>query len=230
MSMTKELARSFCIFLLSLTFISQICASTPSVDLKIIRLEVCCGAEILPYAKEIAKLCNTVYREYPYLYDGNDEGYQCYLESYAHSEHSIVCLAFDEEKIVGVATGMPMTETRETYQQPFLNHNEKMETFFYLGELVLLPFYRGYGIGKAMFREVEKLVRKNNHLTKICLCQIEDVKNSDLKPEGYMPNDHLWSKLGFQRRAELNFSGFWTNVNEREETFHLMVFWIKDLD
>src|SRR5262245_12882711 len=34
------------------------------------------GADIAPYSKEIVRLFNTVFREYPYLYAGNDADYE----------------------------------------------------------------------------------------------------------------------------------------------------------
>ena len=53
--------------------------------------------KIFPFVKVIAELCNNVYREYPYFYDGSSAEYAEYLQSYAQTANGIVCIAYDGE-------------------------------------------------------------------------------------------------------------------------------------
>ena len=63
------------------------------------------GAAIAPYIDDLARLRLTVFREFPYLYDGTPEYEADYLANYARSGRSLVVLALDDGKVVGV--GVP---------------------------------------------------------------------------------------------------------------------------
>lgn len=210
-----------CALILGVCQLSFCVAFAGEVQLKTVR-----GAEILPYSNDLVALCNTVYGEYPYFYDGQDAGYSEYLQTYADQDRGFVCLALDGEKVVGVATGMPLSESRATYQQPFIERGDDLSTIFYFGELVLLSDYRGQGLGERMSREVEQFAWAGSFTT-ICLCQIETSPNDVRQPSGYISPDRLWIKLGFIRHPELHFSIDWTNIGEKAESPHPMVFWLK---
>jgi dihydropteroate synthase len=84
---------------------AQEISSHRSIEKKI-RIEVLRESAIAPYGEQIFLICKQVYQEYPYLYlSREDDGYADYFKSLAEIQNSIVCLAFEEEKVVGIATG-----------------------------------------------------------------------------------------------------------------------------
>lgn len=195
-----------------------------------IRLEVLKGPAINNYTQEFANLCHIVYGEYPYLYDGHDAGYEAYISSYADSSNSIVCLAFDGDDVVGAASGMPLIESRDYYQAPFLAQGIDITPMFYLSELILLKDYRGKGIGENLYTQIETLVRENGCFSKMTCCNIQVAKDDPNMPKNYKYIDYpLWVKLGFYKHPEISYDSYWTNIGDENESAHRLVFWIKEL-
>lgn len=181
-----------------------------------IRLEVLQGEAIKEHSQEFASLCHVIYGEYPYLYDGKDAGYEEYINSYADSKNSIVCMAFDGKKVIGAAAGMPLAESRDYYQAPFNALGIDVKPFFYLSELIVLKEYRGKGIGTSLYNLTEDLVKKEGCFPKITCCAMENA-------------NPLWIKLGFQKHPEIAYDSFWTNIGDQDESPHHLVFWVKEL-
>ena len=68
-----------------------------------ITLETLSGAALLPHLDDVAKLRIAVFRDWPYLYEG-DVGYERdYLAAYAQSPNSVVVLARDGDQVVGAS-------------------------------------------------------------------------------------------------------------------------------
>lgn len=189
------------------------------------------GQSITPYIKDITDFSITIYKEYPYLYDGTEEEYLPFIEHYSHSNYGIACLLFDDAKPIGVAIGMPMNEMREKYKQPFISARpqENCDELFYLGEFLLLKDYRGQGFGKQMYLELEQLIREDKGLKKICFCKIDESDHNPLIPKDYKPLDGFWEKLGFDRCDDITVTVYWRNVCEEDDSPHKMAYWLKSL-
>lgn len=186
-----------------------------------IHLETFKGNAISPYIQDITDLSLTIYREYPYLYEGTEEEYMPFIEYYSYSQNGIACILFDNDKPIGVAIGMPMNEMREKYKQPLLNYYTEtdFDSLFYLGEFLLLKEYRGQGFSKQMYLELEQQVRKTGFSSKIFFCEIDN----------YRSLDKFWSKLGFKLCGNLSFTVYWRNVSELEDSPHNMIYLMKSL-
>ena len=105
------------------------------------------GAAIAPYLEDVARLRIAVFREFPYLYDG-DPGYEArYLQVYVDTPDSVCVLALDGARVVGASTALPLADEEAGFQQPFLDRGIPVASVFYLAESVVLPEYRGRGLG-----------------------------------------------------------------------------------
>ena len=62
------------------------------------------GEQLTPWVEDLAKLRIKVFREYPYLYDGDLDYEKDYLATYLDSERSLVGLTFSNHKLVGATT------------------------------------------------------------------------------------------------------------------------------
>ena len=70
--------------------------------------------------EDIATLRIAVFRDWPYLYDG-DHGYErTYLGRYVRSAGAVCVAAYDGATMIGVSTGMPLAEEHEPIKAPFV--------------------------------------------------------------------------------------------------------------
>ena len=191
-------------------------------------LRILVGSEIAPHIEAITNVCLAAYREYPYLYEGSLEEYGPIIARYAESQHGVVCAVFDGNTLVGAATGMPLNEMAEKYQQPLLDHNHDTSKIFYLGELVLFAKYRNQGYGKKMYQAVEEWAQKNTRCSTLALCAaIEDPH--PLKPDNYHSSESFWIKNGLEKHPEMILVGCWRCIGEEDNSYHPMIFWTKEI-
>ena len=118
------------------------------------------GESLGAHLDELARLRIRVFREYPYLYEGDLDYERRYLDTYRRSSGSVVVLARDGERIVGASSAIPMAHESDETKAPFVRAGLEVERIFYLGESVLLPEYRGRGIGVAFFEQREAHARE----------------------------------------------------------------------
>jgi hypothetical protein len=94
------------------------------------------GDELVRYLPELAQLRIQVFRDFPYLYDGDLAYEQRYLQIYAKSTDSLIVLAFDGDTIVGASTGIPLKFETGEVKQPFIDAGYNVDKIFYCGESV----------------------------------------------------------------------------------------------
>lgn len=186
------------------------------------------GPELGPYLSDLARLRITVFRDFPYLYDGTIEYEEKYLKTYLNSSESIAILALDGETVVGASTGLPMEHETEEFQRPFVEHGYDPARIFYCGESVLLKAYRGKGIYKEFFLGREGQARKLGR-DWCTFCCVQRPADHPLRPPDYVPLDAVWNKFGYVQHPELTTRYTWKDVDQPEETAKTMVFWLKDL-
>ena len=187
------------------------------------------GKQITPYLADLARLRITIFREYPYLYDGSKEYEEAYLRTYTESDESVVVLVFDHETLVGASTGVPMSDESEEFRRPFERNGYNTDTVFYCAESVLKKEYRGRGIYPTFFSERERHARKLNRFSLICFCAVERPPAHPLRPQNYSPLDSVWKKFGYNRHPELTTEYSWKDVDEDTESGKKMVFWLKEI-
>jgi hypothetical protein len=187
------------------------------------------GKELAPYLRDLAHLRITVFREYPYLYDGTEAYEQAYLKTYIASGSAIAVLAFEGDQVIGASTGIPMADETAAFKQPFIESGIDPQTLFYCGESVLLPSYRGRGIYKRFFFGREDYARSLGGFVYSCFCAVVRPDNHPLKPKGYVPLHEIWKYFGYQPKADLVTHYPWKDIDQKKPTDHPMMFWIKRL-
>lgn len=186
------------------------------------------GTDAAARFEDVARLRIAVFRDFPYLYDGNLAHERKYLATYARSEGSIFVLAIDGTRVVGASTGTPMAAETDEVKAPFLAAGRNPEDFFYFGESMLLPAYRGHGIGVAFFAEREKQARRLT-LPFSTFCAVERPADHPRRPADYVPLDAFWTKRGYRHHPELRTTFTWRDLDEATESPKPLSFWIKDL-
>ncbi len=187
------------------------------------------GNEAKIYIRDLAQLRITVFREFPYLYDGTLEYEEKYLKAYTDSPESIVVIAFDGDRVVGASTGIPMENADPGFQKPFIDKGFDPRRIFYFGESVLLKEYRGKGHYVFFFKERENYAKRLGRFDWVTFCAVVRPDHHPRKPEGYKSLDGYWEKQGFTKRDDLICHFPWQEIDEIAETPKPMVFWIKSL-
>lgn len=186
------------------------------------------GTDAASRLDDVARLRIAVFRDFPYLYDGDLAYERTYLATYGRSEGSVFVLAFDGSEVVGASTGTPMTAETDEVKAPFLAAGRSPTDFFYFGESVLLPAYRGRGIGLSFFAEREAQARRLG-LPYTTFCAVERPADHPRRPTDYMPLDSFWQKRGYRHHPELRTTFSWRDLDETTESRKPLSFWIKDL-
>ena len=184
------------------------------------------GAEIGAALGDLAKLRITVFAAYPYLYDG-DAAYEAeYLAEYAAAADAVLVAAFDGDRIVGAATAAPMIHQKAEFREPFAARGLEVERLFYFGESVLLPEYRGHGIGHAFFDHREAQARACG-ATAACFAAVIRPDDHPAKPAGYVPHDAFWTKRGYAVVPGLVTELAWKEHGEEGESLKAMQYWLR---
>lgn len=186
------------------------------------------GEEIQNYIVDIAALRLEVFKDFPYLYDGNVEDEHKYLERYSLSKNSLVLLAFDNDDIVGASTALPLQYVDLGFKKPFENSSYNISDIFYFGESVLLPQYRGNGIGNKFFQEREKFALSLGY-NSFVFCAVNRGQNHSLKPNNYRDLGKWWSRIGYQPMTYFVCNYSWKEVNSEKEVMNSLTFWQKGL-
>ncbi|MET0581281.1 MAG: GNAT family N-acetyltransferase, partial [Pseudoxanthomonas sp.] len=170
-----------------------------------------------------------VFRDWPYLYEGTLENERDYLAAYARSKDSVVVLAFDGDHVVGASTGLPLADDTPEFGKPFLEQGMLIDSVFYFGESVLLPHYRGRGIGHAFFDHREAYARSLGRFEWTAFCSVDRDREDPRRPHEYRANDVFWRKRGYQRRAGMTMHLPWQEAG-RGEVVHPLTFWLRELE
>ena len=193
------------------------------------RVQRLSGGDIDAYLPELARLRIRVFREYPYLYEGSIAYEEKYLKTYASVPESVMVLIWNNDRVVGVSSGLPLEVETPEVIEPFVAHGYDPRRIFYYGESVLFPEYRGKGLGKRFFEERESHARGLARFDIACFCAIERPASHPHRPADYVPLDTFWNRRGFVKHPELRATFSWRELGEDTETPKPMVFWLKRL-
>jgi GNAT superfamily N-acetyltransferase len=184
------------------------------------------GSAIRPFISDIARLRISVFREFPYLYDGNYEYEQQYLSKFSQNPNALIAVAFNSEKVIGAFTGLPMRDEDPSILAAIPLENQSSS--FYLSEVVLLKEYRKRGIGIHLFKTFEDFILQLNEYNRIYFASIIRPENHPLKPTDYKSADLLWAQNGYIKTATTCFLS-WKEINEAEPSQKELAIWEKVL-
>lgn len=186
------------------------------------------GAELEGALTALAELRIAVFAEWPYLYDGTLEYERDYVREFAAEPGSVLVAALRGSRVVGAATASPMMGQKPEFRAPFEELGHDTSRLFYFGESVLLPAFRGQGIGHRFFDEREAAAREAgaSHAT---FCAVVRPEDHPQRPEDYRPLDAFWQGRGYEPVEGLTTSFAWKDRGEAEESEHPMQFWMRAL-
>jgi GNAT superfamily N-acetyltransferase len=188
------------------------------------------GADIAPYLDAVAALRIEVFRDWPYLYDGDRAYEERYLSHYAASPDSVFVLAFEGAEVIGASTGIPLAHDQESFQKPFLVRGMAPQDVFYFGESVLRASYRGQGLGHRFFDEREAWARRLGRFRITAFCAVEREADDPRRPAAHRGNEVFWAKRGYRAQDDMFCELEWRQIDRAAATTQRLRFWLRDLE
>ena len=186
------------------------------------------GPELEANLDGVARLRIAVFRDWPYLYDGTLEYERDYLQTYRDNPGALLVGAFDTGILVGASTSTRMEDHAETFAAPFRNFDVPMTSILYGAESVLLPAYRGQGIGHRFFdlREDHARALGRSH---IAFCSVVRPDSHPMRPETYRTNDAFWMGRGYAPLPGMMAEFAWKDVGDVRDSVKPLQFWMRKL-
>lgn len=181
-----------------------------------------------PHLDAVAALRMAVFRDWPYLYEGSQAYEHEYLAAYAASPDSVFVLAFDGDAVVGASTGLPLADDSAEFQAPLLDRGMPVDRVFYCGESVLLPAYRGQGVGHAFFDHREAHARSLGRFGWTAFCAVDRDPGDPRRPRDHRGNEAFWTKRGYRRQPGMTMRLYWHEIG-RGDCEHELTFWLRPL-
>ena len=198
-------------------------------DRRQVIIERVTGEGLRRYVPDLARLRIQVFRDWPYLYEGDEAYERTYLETYIRSPRSVVVLALDGGRAVGASTALPLADESEYVTAPFIARGLNIARIFYFGESVLDRAYRGQGIGVRFFEEREAHARSFGTFDTACFCAVQRPDDHPMRPKDYVPLDAFWNRRGYAKDPGFLTHFPWRDIGEAGETEKPMAFWFKRL-
>lgn len=175
----------------------------------------------------LAALRIAVFRDWPYLYDG-DAAYEArYLRSYAASPDALVVGAVVGDAMVGAATATPMENEDPDFLAPLRHAGATPGDTLYFGESVLDPAWRGRGLGHAFFDAREDHARRLGR-SRVCFCAVVRAADDPRRPKGARDLAPFWRGRGYAPVPGAVAALAWREVGAAAETRQSLAFWMRD--
>lgn len=204
-------------------------AATPITGDSDIAIVSLVGAAIRPFLPALAQLRIRVFREWPYLYDGDPDYESNYLQTYSRSARSLFVLALDKGRIIGCATAVPMCDEAPYCQAPLLSAGYDPGQVLYFGESVLEIAYRGRGLGHRFFDAREEYARHLPGIRFTSFCAVERDADDPRRPAQARSLWPFWTRRGYRRHDQLRSRFSWREPGQERENEHDMVYWLRDV-
>lgn len=185
-------------------------------------------AEVAARLDDLAALRIAVFRDWPYLYDGDPDYERAYLRPYVDSPGAVVAAAFDGDRLVGAATGTPMADHADGFAQALTLARLDPAQTFYCAESVLLPDFRGQGIGHRFF-DIREGAAGEMGCGHIVFCSVVRPDDHPMKPPSYRPLDPFWRARGYAPVPGALARFAWRDLGQTAETEKPLQLWHKAL-
>lgn len=186
------------------------------------------GPELEAHLDGVAQLRIAVFRDWPYLYDGTLAYEREYLATYRDNAGALLVGAFDNGVLVGASTSTLMEDHAEAFQAPLAAINVPVAHILYGAESVVLPAFRGLGLGHRFFDLREAHARAHGR-THVAFCSVVRPNTHPLRPDAYRTNDAFWLGRGYAPLPGVLAKFEWRDVGDTGESVKPLQFWMRAL-
>lgn len=178
---------------------------------------------------DVARLRIEVFRDWPYLYDGSLDYERAYLQTYRDSPGALLVGAFDGARLVGASTSTPMEDHAAEFAAPLAAVGIPLGRILYGAESVLLPPYRGIGIGHRFIDLREDHARRLGR-SHVAFCSVQRPADHPARPETFRTNDAFWMGRGYRPLPGVIATFAWRDVGAAGESAKPLQFWMRQIE
>lgn len=200
-----------------------------------INIKIFVGEEVIPYIRTIAEMRIRIFKEYPYLYMGNLEYEEKYLQSYSLNAKAMLAVAYSNEKVVGISTGIPLLSESEIInvcENSLKQQDKDPSKYYYYGEILIEHNYRGLGISSKLYKAQDALASSWG-FKHTSILTVHRSDNHPLRPQNYKDSNCIWEHLGFFKNLPpLTIRYNWPTIQADGsivDDSNLMEFWERPL-
>ena len=186
------------------------------------------GPDLEAALDQVAQLRITVFRDWPYLYDGTLDYERQYLDSYRDNPGALLVGAVHEGRLIGASTSTPMEDHAPEFAAPFRALGIPLEKILYGAESVLLRPYRGMGLGHR-FIDLREAHARALGRTHVAFCSVIRPEDHPARPGAYRSNDAFWRGRGYDTLPGVVARFSWKDLGDGEETEKPLQFWMRRL-
>lgn len=196
-------------------------------------LKVLTSDQVNTYLNDIASFRIKYFKDFPYMYEGNMDYEQKYIGGFVKDKKAILVVAVKDNQIVAVSTALPLISDADILgdaPKKFLEKGLNPKDFFYYGEIIIKPEYRGLGVAKAIM-SIQEAFAKNLNYKKITLSTVVRSKDDPRAPIDYISSDIVWHNLGF-KKEDIFMEYEWPTIIDQVTVRSIenrMVFWTKTI-
>ncbi len=197
-------------------------------DLDHVTIRPLSGTDLDAEIDDIARLRLAVFADWPYLYDGHLAYERDYLRTYRDQPGALLVGAFDGDTLVGASTSSPMEDHAEAFAEPLRDIGVPLTAILYGAESVLMPAYRGRGLGHQFFDLREAYARRmgRSHVGFFSVRRRED---DPRRPSNVRTNDGFWTGRGYTPLPGVTAVFDWRDLGDTKETPKTLQFWMRAL-
>ena len=130
--------------------------------------------------------------------------------------------------VVGASTGLPLVDDGPGFAAPFAAAGIDPASVFYFGESVLLPAWRGQGLGHAFFDARERHAQALGGFALTAFAAVERADDDPRRPSGHRDHAMFWAGRGYTRQPGLVMQLAWQEVGHASVD-HRLTFWTRPL-
>jgi len=176
----------------------------------------------------VAALRIAVFRDWPYLYDGTLAYERDYLATYRDTPGALLVGAFDGDRLIGASTSTRMEDHAAEFSSPFADTGIALTDILYGAESVVLPDYRGQGLGHRFIDLREDHARRLGR-TYVAFCSVMRPDDHPLRPAQARTNDAFWRGHGYAPLPGVVAEFAWKDLGDSFETVKPLQFWMRKL-
>lgn len=186
--------------------------SGQSIPFNNLDIKILSGTEARPYFNEIAQFAISMFREFPYLFEGTLEYEKEYLETYFVSEKCTLILVFAGNELVSFTSSIPLNEEMAEIQAPFLKAGIDTSSYLYIGEAMIKKEYQGMKLLRTLLQH--HIARAAQWGLKYgAFMTVDRPENHPLKPVDYVSLEPIWEHYGCKHRSDLTVKLAWPQVD-----------------
>lgn len=189
------------------------------------------GPEIKDEINFIAQQRIDIFKEYPYLYEGNFETEIAYLMWFVEQRDSCAAIAYKDNNPVGFITGISFVAFENHFKGSkdiFIKASLDPSAYYYFCEVIVKPEHRRNSIAKRLFALLEAHAKSQGYRAG-CFVN-ESHEDHPLKPADYKDLTSLFHALGYTK-TNLSIMFKWQTLAQNgkiEELEHILTYWLKD--